>query len=251
MVIEYEKMGKIAIFTLNRPNVLNAQNLEMIRELHRVMLLFRDDPDAWVGIITGAGNLAFSVGADIKEFSPESFKEVLSINPIRADQIWKPFVAAINGYCFGSGMELALTCDLRIAADNSLFSLPETKVGVIPAGGGISRLPRFVSRTKATEILLMGQTTNAEEAYRIGLVNKVVTLDQLMPTAIQWATIICEAGPLQTRAVKETMIKGYNMTLDDSLRLEKEMAERNTFTDDFKEGVKAFVEKRKPCWEDK
>jgi enoyl-CoA hydratase/carnithine racemase len=126
--------------------------------------------------------------------------------------------------------------------------LPEIKVGVIPAGGGMSRLPRFVPRAKAAEILLMGQFIDAEEAYRVGLVNKVVPRDRLMTTAREWATAICEAGPLQTRAVKEVMLRGYNMPLDESLRLEREIADRIRETEDFVEGTRAFVEKRKPQW---
>ncbi|MDD5289282.1 MAG: enoyl-CoA hydratase-related protein, partial [Dehalococcoidales bacterium] len=135
--------------------------------------------------------------------------------------------------------------------DNSRFGLPEIKVGVIPGGGGISRLPRFIPRAKAAEILLMGQHIDAQEAYRVGLVNKVVPRDQLMSTAIQWANIICEAGPLQTRAVKEVMLRGYNMPIEESLNLEKEMGTRIRSTEDFLEGTRAFVEKRKPNWKGK
>jgi enoyl-CoA hydratase/carnithine racemase len=126
--------------------------------------------------------------------------------------------------------------------------LPEIRVGVIPAGGGMSRLPRFVPRAKAAEILLMGQQIDAQEAYHIGLVNKVVPLDQLVPTARQWADTMCQAGPLQVRAVKEAMLRGYNMPLEESLRLEREISNRLRTSDDYMEGVKAFVEKRKPNW---
>jgi enoyl-CoA hydratase/carnithine racemase len=173
------------------------------------------------------------------------------VERVRADQIWKPFIAAIHGYCLGGGLELALTCDLRIAADNSRFGLPEIKVGVIPAGGGMSRLPRFIPRAKAAEILLMGQHIDAQEAYRIGLINKVVPRDQLMPTAKEWANLICQAGPLQVRSVKEAMIRGYGMPLDESLRLERELSNRLRSTEDFIEGTRAFIEKRKPNWKGK
>ncbi len=168
-----------------------------------------------------------------------------------ADQIWKPFIAAINGYCLGGGLELAMTCDIRIAAENACFGLPEIKVGVVPAAGGISRLPRFIPRAKAAEILLMGQDTDAQEAYRIGLVNKVVPLAQLMPTAKQWANTICEAGPLQVRAVKEGMIRGYSMPLEEALKLETELLNRVRRSEDYMEGARAFVEKRKPNWKAK
>ena len=248
MVIEYKKDGRIAIITLNRPDVLNAINAELGQELNKAIKDFRDDPDLWVAIITGAGDRAFSAGADIRGFRPGPREVNPADERIRADQIWKPFIAAIHGYCLGGGLELALTCDLRIAADDSRFGLPEIKVGIIPAGGGMSRLPRFIPRARAAELLLMGQFIDAQEAYRIGLVNKVVPRDQLMVTAMQWAAAICEAGPLQTRAVKEVMIRGYSMPLDDSLRLEREIADRIRGTEDFVEGTRAFVEKRKPIW---
>ncbi|MDD4924859.1 MAG: enoyl-CoA hydratase-related protein [Dehalococcoidales bacterium] len=247
--VEYKKDGRIGFFTLNRPEVLNSINAELSRELGEAIRNFRDDPEVWVGIITGAGDRAFCSGADIRGFHPG--QQEAREERVRADQVWKPFIAAIHGYCLGGGLELALTCDIRIAADNSRLGLPEIKVGVIPGGGGISRLPRFIPRAKAAEILLMGQHIDAQEAYRIGLVNKVVPRDQLMPTAIQWANTICEAGPLQTRAVKEAMIRGHNMPLEESLKLEREMANRIKDSEDFIEGTRAFIEKRKPNWKGK
>jgi crotonobetainyl-CoA hydratase len=252
MAVDYKKEGRVAIITINRPEVLNALNAEVGRELNKAMIDFRDDPELWVAIITGAGDRAFSSGADIRGFRPGPREtEEGTTERVRADQIWKPFIAAIHGYCLGGGLELALTCDLRIAAENARFGLPEIRVGVIPAGGGISRLPRFIPRAKAAEILLMGQHIDAPEAYRIGLVNKVVPLDQLMPTARQWADIICQAGPLQVRTVKETMLRGYNMPLQESLQLERELVNRLRSTEDYMEGVRAFVEKRKPNWKAK
>jgi enoyl-CoA hydratase/carnithine racemase len=251
MVIDYKKDDRIAVITLNRPDVLNAINGELSHELNEAIKDFRDDSDLWVCIITGAGERAFSAGADIRGFRPGPRETIATGERVRADKVWKPFIAAIHGYCLGGGLELALTCDLRIAADNARFGLPEIKVGVIPAGGGISRLPRFIPRAKAAELLLMGQFIDAAEAYRIGLINKVVPRDQLMPTAMQWANLICEAGPLQTRAVKEAMIRGYSMPLDDSLHLEREIADRVRTSEDFVEGTRAFVEKRKPQWKGK
>ena len=249
MAVDYEKEGRIAIFTINRPEALNAINAEVSRELNEAMIDFRDDPDLWVGIITGAGDRAFSAGADIKGFRPGPMEAAEgAAERVRADQIWKPFIAAINGYALGGGLELALTCDLRIAAEHARFGTPEILVGVIPAGGGIDRLPRFIPRAKAAEILLMGQQIDAQEAYRIGLVNKVVPLAQLMPAAREWAEIICRAGPLQVRAVKEAMIRGYDMPLADGLRLETELLNRVRSTEDYMEGARAFVEKRKPDW---
>lgn len=252
MAVDYKKEGRIAIFTINRPEALNALNAQVGQELNEAMIDFRDDPDIWVGIITGAGDRAFSSGADIRDFRPGPRQAgERPTERVRADQIWKPFIAAIHGYCLGGGLELALTCDLRIAAENARLGLPEIKVGVIPAGGGISRLPRFIPRAKAAEILLMGQHIDAQEAYRIGLINKVVPLDQLMPTAKQWANTICEAGPIQVRTVKEAMIRGYSMPLEESLRLEREVVDHLRNTEDYMEGVRAFIEKRKPNWKGK
>jgi enoyl-CoA hydratase/carnithine racemase len=250
--VEYKKEGRIAFFTLNRPEVLNSINGELSLELNKRMKDFRDDPEVWVGIITGAGDRAFSSGADIRGFRPgprEAPAEI--VERVRPDQVFKPVIAAIHGYCLGGGLELALTCDIRIAADNARLGLPEIKVGVIPGGGGTVRLPRFIPRAKAAEILLMGQHIDAQEAYRIGLVNKVVPRDQLMSTAIEWANIMCENGPLQTRAVKESMLRGYNIPLEDALKVEQEMTARIRKTEDFIEGTRAFVEKRKPNWKGK
>jgi enoyl-CoA hydratase/carnithine racemase len=250
--VEYKKEGRIAFFTLNRPEVLNSINGELSLELNKRMKDFRDDPEVWVGIITGAGDRAFSSGADIRGFRPGPREAPVEIvERVRPDQVFKPVIAAIHGYCLGGGLELALTCDIRIAADNARLGLPEIKVGVIPGGGGTVRLPRFIPRAKAAEILLMGQHIDAQEAYRIGLVNKVVPRDQLMSTAIEWANIMCENGPLQTRAVKESMLRGYNIPLEDALKVEQEMTARIRKTEDFIEGTRAFVEKRKPNWKGK
>ncbi len=254
MAVDYEHEGRIAIITINRPEAMNALNADVAREMREAMIAFRDDDDLWVAIITGAGDRSFSAGADIKDFRPATGEQSRASRdeaPVRADTIWKPFIAAINGYALGGGLELALTCDIRIAAEHARFGTPEIRVGVIPAGGGIDRLPRFISRAKAAEMLLMGTQMDAEEAYRIGLVNKVVPLDQLMPTAKEWAETICQAGPLQVRAVKEGMLRGYDMTLGEGLQLEGELSNRVRSTDDYMEGARAFVEKRKPDWKAK
>ena len=256
MAVDYEKEGRIAIFTINRPEAMNALNVQVHQELNEAMMDFRDDPDLSVGIMTGAGDRAFCAGADIKEFlSPPSGVQPGTAPPVNAfnvaDKIWKPFIAAINGFCLGGGLELAMTCDIRIAAENAQLGQPEINIGFMPGGGGTQRLPRFVPRAKAAEILLMGQRIDAQEAYRIGLVNKVVPLDQLMPIAKQWAEIICQAGPLGVRAAKEAMIKGYSMTLEEGLQLEIELSNYVRNTEDFVEGARAFTEKRPPVYKAK
>ncbi len=237
---------------------MNALNAQVQQELNEAMIDFRDDPNLWVGILTGAGDRAFSAGADISGFRPvtaeagqtAAARERMA-ERVRADQIWKPFIAAINGYCLGGGLELAMTCDIRIATEHARLGQPEINIGFLPGAGGTQRLPRFVPRAKAAEILLMGQHMDAQEAYRIGLVNKVVPLDQLMPTAREWAEIICQAAPLGVRAAKEAMIKGYNMPLEEGLQLERELVGRCQSTEDFREGTRAFMERRKPEWKAK
>jgi len=165
--------------------------------------------------------------------------------------MWKPLIAAINGWALGGGLEIVLACDIRIASENARFGNPEVTLGLIPGWGGTQRLPRMLPWCKAAEILLMGKPIDAEEAYRIGLVNKVVPKDKLMPTAKEWAEVICQAGPLAVRAAKEAMTRGSSMTLDDGLRLENSLNAYLMGTDDFTEGTTAFTEKRKPVFKAK
>jgi len=253
MAIDYEKEGRIAIFTINRPQAFNAMNLEAARELHEAMVDFRDDPNLWVGIITGAGAKAFSAGADVKEMLPFMKEHMdrpwaMPSSPMRGFELWKPLIAAVNGLALGGGLEIALTCDIRIASENARFGQPEILLGMIPGWGGTQRLPRLIPWCKAAELLLMGKHIDAQEAYRIGLVNKVVSSDQLMPTAKEWAENICKAGPLAVRASKEAMIRGCSMTLEDGLRLEYSLTSYILGTEDFAEGTAAFIEKRKPVF---
>ncbi|MFC2035741.1 enoyl-CoA hydratase/isomerase family protein [Chloroflexota bacterium] len=254
MKVTKKKLARIAIFTIDPPEAMNLLSTEVYQELRDGMLDFQDNPDLWVAILTGAGNKSFSAGQDIKGMSSAStLKELTGGVGVYnlADTIWKPFIAAINGYCFGGGLELALTCDLRIAAENARFGLPEANIGLIPGGGGTQRLVRFIPRAKVAEILLMGRHVDAQEAYRIGLVNKVVPLDQLMPTAMEWAETICQAAPLAVSASKEALIRGYSVPLEEGLRLEKDLVNRVMVSEDRMEGVKSFVEKRRPIWKGK
>jgi enoyl-CoA hydratase/carnithine racemase len=248
-VIIYEKKEHVGIMTLNRPDALNALSAELSAELREAMVDFRDDPEMWVAILTGAGDRAFSAGADIKGFKPATKEETearQTAAPIRADRIYKPFIAAIHGYCLGGGLELAMTCDIRIAADNSQLGQPEVNIGFMPGGGGTQRLPRFVSRAIASEILLTGNRIDAQEAYRIGLVNRVVPRDKLMETAMEIAQTICTRGQTGVRATKEALIRGYDMNLEDGLALERELVVQVRTTEDFMEGARAFREKRPP-----
>ncbi|MFC1965869.1 enoyl-CoA hydratase/isomerase family protein [Chloroflexota bacterium] len=243
MAVDYMKEGRIAYFTINRPEAMNAINTQVRQEMHDAMVNFRDDPDVWVAIITGAGDRAFCAGADIKGLRPD---ETLKVPAVRPDTIWKPFIAAINGYALGGGLEIAMTCDIRIAADHARLGLPEINIGFMPGSGGTQRLPRFVPRAVAAEMLLTGNHIDAQEAYRIGLVSRVVPLAKLMPTASDIANTICQRGPLGVRASKEAMIRGYSMQLEEGLQLEKAMNNSLRSTEDFVEGTKAFAEKRPP-----
>jgi len=253
-LIDYKKEDRIAIFTINRPEALNTINIPTLQELHDVIIDFRDDPELWVGIITGAGDRAFSAGADIKDMLP-FLKEHLPANPeaipatlMRGLDIWKPLIAAINGLALGGGLEIALACDIRIASEKARLGTPEVTLGLIPGWGGTQRLPRMVPWCKAAEICLMGKPIDAQEAYRIGLVNKVVPQEEVMPVAKEWAQTICQAGPLAVRAAKEAMIRGSNMSLDEGLQLENALSGYVMHTEDFNEGTKAFAEKRKPIF---
>lgn len=247
MLVIYEKKDKTAIFTFNRPKVMNAMNLQLLKELHDVMIDFRDDPSIWVGIFTGAGDRAFSAGDDIKamDLGERSEREF----PWSEIDISKPLIAAINGVALGAGLSVALACDLRIVSDNvRLLGYPEVKLGMLEGAGGTQTLPRIICQTKAAEMLLMGAVIDAQEAYRLGMVNKVVPPEQLMPTARQWAETICQAGPLAVRAAKEAIIKGRDMTYKDGLKLEKKLNDLLRSTYDFHEGARAFSEKRKPVF---
>jgi len=251
VLVEYRREGRIAVITLNRPEALNAINDDMGKELDRLFIDFRDDPDLWVAVVCGAGR-AFCAGADIKQRGAGILGRQTGLDDVgRPDQIWKPFIAAIQGYCLGAGLEIALTCDLRIAAEDAHFGQPEVNAGIIPGAGGTQRLPRFIPRAKAAEMILMGQQMDAQEAYRVGLINKVVPLDQLMTTAMQWAELITQAGPLQVRLAKEALLRGYNVPLEEGLRIERELQNRAAATEDFKEAGRAFQEKRKPKWQGK
>ncbi len=256
MAVDYKKEGRIAIFTINRPEAFNMVNVKIFRELHERIVEFRDDPELWVGIITGARTRAFSAGADIKDMLPFAREhrdqpEALPPNIMRGLDVWKPLIAAINGMALGGGLEIVLACDIRIASEKARFGTPEVTLGLIPGWGGTQRLPRMLPWCKAAELLLMGRPIDAQEAYRIGLVNKVVPQEQVMPTAKEWAEVICQAGPLAVRAAKEAMIRGSSMPLEDGLQLESSLFNRIMDTDDYAEGVAAFNEKRRPVYKAK
>jgi len=212
---------------------------------------FRDDDRLLCAIVTGAGERAFCAGADIREMLPfikenRERPEALTGTIMRGLEVWKPIIAAVNGLALGGGLELALACDLKIASERASFGQPEIKLGLIPGWGGTQRLPRAIPIARAAEMLLTGEPIDAQEAYRLGLVNRVVPPAELMPTAIQWAENLCALGPVALRAAKQAMARGLDMELSDGLALEQRLFGELLDTEDFEEGSRAFSERRKP-----
>jgi enoyl-CoA hydratase len=252
--ILYGVEEQVATITLNRPDVLNAQNDALRRELTEVFGALVTDDDVKVAVITGAGDRAFSAGADIREFvepaSPTQLRERRKRIDYRAamDRCPQPIIAAINGFALGGGLELALACDIRIAADSAQLGLTEINLAIIPGGGGTQRLPRLVGRGKALEMILTGARIPAAEALRIGLVERVVPAGEALAAATELARTIAAKAPIALRYAKESVVKGLGMSLEDGLRLEGDLSTLLRTTEDRLEGAKAFLEKRKPRW---
>ncbi|MBI3967469.1 MAG: enoyl-CoA hydratase/isomerase family protein [Chloroflexi bacterium] len=250
--LQFESRNYIGYLTLNRPQQLNSLSIKMREELFDFFTNVGDDPDVRVIIMTGSGERAFCAGADIKEgeFSQtinESRRFRTKINFHSAiENAPQPVIAAINGYALGGGLEIALACDIRIAVDSAQVGLPEVTLGRIPGAGGTQRLPRVVGRGKALELILTGERIPADEAYRIGLVSKVVSREELIPAAEKMANAILMRAPLAVRYAKESIIRGLELPLDDALRQETFFSALLLASEDRREGERAFVEKRPP-----
>lgn len=256
MDLLYQKEGKTAIFTLNRPESMNALSPNLFREMHEAFEDFSRDPDLRVGIITGAGEKAFCAGADVKEWLPfvKECREkpwLLPSTPLRGMEVLKPLIAAINGVALGGGLELVLCCDLRIASEKARFAFPEARLGILPRLGGTSRLPMNVSWCNAAEILFFGKTIDAQDAYRMGLINRIVAPDQVLPSARDWAEELCGVAPLAVRSIKEAMLKSRGRSLDEALWIENALGMPLYETEDYEEGRAAFQEKRPPVFKGK
>ena len=242
----------IALITINRPEKLNAMDAEHYQGLSNAWISVRDDPNIRVAIVTGAGEKSFTTGADIKSFitapTPMSQMWLTQADQLlnRGLEVWKPVISAVNGFCLGGGVTLMLATDIRIAATHATFNLAEVKRGIIAANGGTQRIISQVPYAIAMEILLTGDSFNAQTAERWGLVNKVVSLEELLPTAYAYAKKIAANAPLAVQAAKELAIRSRDLDLQSGLRLERLIARMLQSTQDVAEGAKAFAEKRPP-----
>jgi E-phenylitaconyl-CoA hydratase len=253
MAIRYDKDGMIATITINRPEAMNAMDRETSHELAEAFRDFDRDEQLRVAILTGAGDKAFSAGADLKKMYGRA--EDGNIQEIWDDerqwrlgqrlQVWKPIIAAINGYCLAGGLELAMGCDIRIASETATFGCPEVRWGILH-GYGALRLPKTMPLSAAMELLLTGEFITAQEAHRLGLVSRVIAPTELLPTAQQLATRICANGPLAIRVTKELAWRGQEMSLEDALRLYSALGALVRASEDAREGPRAFAEKRQP-----
>jgi enoyl-CoA hydratase len=252
--IAVEKEGAIGIVTLNRPQQLNALSYGLVKELALAMEALDQDPEVRVLIVTG-GEKVFAAGADIKEMADagpfdERVQGRLAFRD-RINKISKPVVAAVSGYALGGGCELALSCDIIIASETARFGQPEINLGTIPGSGGTQRLTRLVGKYRAMEMVLAGETIEAAEAERLGLVNKVVPVEFLLEEAKEMAEKIAAKPPLAVKFAKESIAKALNTPLDEGLEFERKSFYLLFSSEDRREGMKAFLEKRKPVFKGK
>jgi len=244
----------IATITFNRPKALNAMNAETMTELLHAATACKNDPNVKVLILTGAGQKAFVAGADISEMQNKNPVDALSFMELGHETLRlietmaKPSIAAINGFALGGGTEISLACDVRFAAENAAFGQPEILIGIIPGWGGTQRLPRIIGMGRAKELILSGGQISAERAFEIGLVNRVMPLDQLMPEAQKFARKLAALPGFALKMAKHSINFGYDLSLDNATRLEAQCVSQCFSTDDQKEGMKAFLEKRKPAY---
>jgi dehydration protein DpgD len=249
----YEKKGRVAVVTLNRPERMNALHPPANFELAEIWDDFERDPEVWVGILTGTGDKAFSAGNDLR-YTAEHGRDMIRFAEsgfgglANRTTCWKPILAAVNGYALGGGFEMALACDIIVAADHARLGLPEPRVGLMAGAGGVHRLPRMIPQKIAMGYILTGRHMTAQEAHRLGVVNEVVPLAELMPTAMRWVDDILACAPLSIRASKQAALMGLGHPVDIALRMNYSEAEKMRHSEDTVEGPRAFAEKRKPHW---
>lgn len=253
--VRFEVRGRVALITIDRPQRMNAIDPATSAELLRAFEAFRDDDGLWAAVLTGAGDRAFSAGADLVSMAAtEARGDALDLRVpfggiTRKFECWKPLIGAINGHCLAGGLELALCCDIRIAAQHATFGLPEVTRAIIPGAGGTQRLPRAIPAAAAMHLLLTGGRFDAQWALRFGLVSEVVAADALVPRALEIAEEICRNGPLAVRAAKQAAVRGGSVALDEGLRIENEQGRAVIASADAREGPRAFAEKRTPRFE--
>ena len=254
--ITAEKRGHILLVTMNRPEVYNAVHVDMHNEMAACWDEFAADRDLWVAVLTGAGDKAFSAGNDLKATASGANKKPMTPTGFaglssRFD-LEKPIIAAVNGFAMGGGFETALSCDIILASENAKFALPEVKVGFFAAASGVQRLSRYIGRLAAQEMMFTGRTIDAAEALKLGCCNEVLPHDKLMDRAMELAEQMCTVSPSAVKATKRVlnaMMAGDGM--QDSIKYSREVIADLQKTEDFKEGVTAFVEKRAPNWVNK
>ncbi|HZR70123.1 MAG TPA: crotonase/enoyl-CoA hydratase family protein [Burkholderiales bacterium] len=260
----YEKADGIAVVTMNRPEVHNAINTEMLCRLADAWQDINDDPAVRVAVLTGAGEKAFSAGADLDKLvrmmqglrPPETEYDeriradvtIIYKGLLRNYQVTKPLIAAVRGFCVAGGTEILTCTDIRIAGDDARFGLAEVKWSLFPMGGSTVRLPRQIAYCNAMEILLTGEQISAERALQMGLINKVVPPAAVMPEALRIARVIAENGPLAVQAVKRSVVTGLGLPPEQALEKELEIGIPVSASEDCKEGTRAFKEKRKPVF---
>jgi enoyl-CoA hydratase len=246
-----ERRGRVALLTINRPAKLNALNIQTRAEGAAALDELREDESVRVVVITGAGEKAFVAGADIGEFEGRtavSQRDVMTARSLftAVDTFPKPVIAMVNGFCLGGGCELALSCDIRVASDRARFGQPEINLGIIPGGGGTQRLTRIVGEGKAMELILTGDMIDAQQAYTLGLVNAVFPAEELEAKTMEMANRIAEKSPVALRMAKEAVKTAARANLDEGLRREIDLFALTFSSQDKDEGVRAFLEKRKP-----
>jgi (E)-benzylidenesuccinyl-CoA hydratase len=249
----YQRDGHVVTITYNRPEALNAVNGALREELNAAWLRFREDEDAWVAIVTGAGR-AFCAGADLKDGAgsvgtwPGSFWEIPTVNSFESGlEIWKPTIAAVNGHCIGYGLTLVTACDFVLASERAEFGFPEVRIGV-PTIVGAIRLPKKIGMQHALELLLTGDRIDARRAKEIGLALDVVPHDDLLPAARMLADRLCQGAPLAVRAVKEMAYRGQTLPWTEAVRMGETMRKVVLQTEDAREGGLAARERRAPVW---
>ncbi len=249
-----QRDGHVAILTVNRPSKLNALNGETIAELHTQVQQLSADPEVGAMVLTGAGEKAFIAGADIGMLAEQGVLDGTAnaqqgqLLTLCMEESPKPILAAINGYALGGGLEMALACDLRFASSNAKMGLPEVSLGIVPGYGGTQRLPRLVGMGQALQMMLTGDPVDAETAKRLGLVNEVYAPEELLPAVLKVARRMISRGPTALALAKQAARRGAQLTLQEGLALEADLFGMISATEEMKEGMQAFLQKRSPSW---